>query len=425
MTPTPNTQTALAPASAAPAPAKRKEVSALLETNKAQFQRALGSAVPADFFMRVALTSINKSPLLAISTPESLMLSLMDCAQIRLVPDGILGEAYLVPFFNGKLKAYEAKLMIGYKGYIKLVRRNAEVRNIAAEVVYANDQFTCRYGTKRELTHEPLLAGERGAPIGAYAYIEYQSGGADFRFTEAAYIDRVMRSSQGWEKQESPWQVWWESMWCKTAIRQLVKTADLSPETREALNKDLDAGAIDISASVKAAQASAAESSLAREARELSAATPAALPEGQPAQENEAKPAAPTTPAPGQSQQAAAPKRGPGRPPKSAQQAAAPAAHTPPQVTEPASLPAATPPPAPPAPRIGSVPPPPPRRTAAPQPTAEELKAQNEALLREMGIGPKETGPSDQEEPPVEETAEAEPDATESTQAEDQNIFPE
>ena len=386
------TDTQQTPPQGAAVPAVRQEEKWLkvIESNKNEFQKALGSAIPVEFFNRVAITSIRKTPLLAQCSIPSLIGELMSCAQIQLTPDGVLGEAYLVPFYNSQLRGYEAKLMIGYKGVVKLIRRNNEVLNLTADIVRENDKFVYRKGTKRELSHEPLLKGDRGDWLGAYAYVEYTNGGSDFTFVEAQYIERVKASSKGSDKPDSPWNIWPEPQWCKTAIKQLTKIADISPQTREALAKDLDLGAIDVESTVSHATSVTEPTRLLRDEQAETEATAKA----------EAKKAEPEKP-----RAAAPPKVAPAPAP-------APAAKP-----APAPAPAATQQPAPPAPKPAAPPPKPPTKPPAPAAppaakkkptlvesplTAEDLARQNEEYMRQMGMAPAAAPAAPQQEIPEE-----------------------
>lgn len=294
----------------------------LLQKNKEGLQTALGKAVPVDYFNRVALTSIRKSPLLAVCTPQSLISELMTLAQLRLVLDTVLGEAYLVPFFNNKLQKYEATLMLGYRGMTKLVRRNHDVVNVTAEVVYEKDEFRFQKGTNRLLHHVPYIKdSDRGGWLGAYAFIAYKDGAEDFEFVPADYIMRVMASSKGSDKPDSPWQVWPESMWKKTAIKQLMKLADMSPEVRDQLEKeDMDSGSIDIGSTVVASEAEASKLVSKREQQSLPAPEPkerVVVPMEEPQQELMPVEPPPAKPTPAKKKAAPAPRPEPPPPAES------------------------------------------------------------------------------------------------------------
>ena len=275
---------------------------------------ALGRSIPVDYFLRVATTTIRKNPLVAQCTPMSVMACLMDLAQTKLCLDSFNQEAHLVPFWNNKAGCYEAQLMIGYRGYLKLLRKNVDLINVSSEVVYSRDKFIYRKGSGRALQHEPALTADRGEPIGAYAYFAYKDGGEDFEFIPSSYIERVKAAAHGTDKPDSPWNKWGEGMWKKTAIKQLTKLADISPQVEEALSKDLDYGAIDVEARIMPST-EVEPSKLTGPEQAPEPAKPAPAPA---ARQDRPAPAPTIVPKP---PPAAAPQpasRGPGRPPKPA-----------------------------------------------------------------------------------------------------------
>ncbi|MGW8179633.1 MAG: recombinase RecT, partial [bacterium] len=227
-------------------------VNAALIKQKGELSKVLGSKIPAEYFVRAAMTAMRKNPLIYQCTQTSLLQCLMDLAQIRLVPDSITGEAYLIPFQNKGI--YECQLMIGYQGYLKLVRQSNTVTNVYASVVYENDEFEISFGSDRRMHHKPLITGDRGAKLGAVAYVAYGGGdakGEDFTWVPAEYIERVKKQARGASSPSSPWAIWPEPMWAKTALKQLCKTANLSPDVREQVSRavDLDdASIIDVKA---------------------------------------------------------------------------------------------------------------------------------------------------------------------------------
>ena len=73
-------------------------VRGLLEKMKGQFEMALPKHVTPDRLIRVALTAVQNTPKLLECDRRSLLSAVMTCAQLGLEPDGVLGQAYLVPF---------------------------------------------------------------------------------------------------------------------------------------------------------------------------------------------------------------------------------------------------------------------------------------------------------------------------------------
>ena len=119
---------------------KPKNVKDLLEARMGEIQKVLPSVITPQQFLRLALNALQNTPHLMECTMQSFYGAIMQCAQLGLKPN-VNGEAYLIPFFNGKKKAYECQFLTGYKGLMLLARRSGEIASIDAQTVYENDTF--------------------------------------------------------------------------------------------------------------------------------------------------------------------------------------------------------------------------------------------------------------------------------------------
>ena len=83
---------------------KRKErvstVRGLLKSMAPQIEMALPAHMDPVRFLRIAMTSIQKTPKLLECTDVSFMGALIQAAQLGLEPDGTTGQAYLIPRMN-------------------------------------------------------------------------------------------------------------------------------------------------------------------------------------------------------------------------------------------------------------------------------------------------------------------------------------
>ncbi|OPY15027.1 MAG: recombination and repair protein RecT [Syntrophus sp. PtaB.Bin075] len=209
------------------------EIRTLLEKSRKQFEMALPKHLPADRLLRVAMTSIQRNPLLVKCTQTSLLACIMTCAQLGLEPDQFLGQAYLIPFKNNKKGGiYECQIIPGYRGYISLARRTGEVQTLSAQVVYENDEFSLCYGTEDKLEHRPAMNGDRGQAVGAYCVIKYKDGGYSFDFMSKGDIEKIRKRSKA--ANDGPWVTDWDEMAKKTVIRRHIKLAPLSIEFQTA-----------------------------------------------------------------------------------------------------------------------------------------------------------------------------------------------
>lgn len=225
-------------------PAKTATIRELLERSKNQIMMALPKHMDADRLMRVAMTSIQNTPKLLDCDPRSLIGAIIQSAQLGLEPDGVLGEAYLIPFKD------KVQFIVGFKGLISLARRSGEIKSLAAHVVYENDVFEFEYGLEEKLRHVPTFKN-RGEMIAVYAVAKLVDGGYATEVMSVEEVNSVRDGSQGYQmakryKKSSPWDDHYSEMARKTAIRRLSKYLPVSVEMMKAvvLDEQADAGVI-------------------------------------------------------------------------------------------------------------------------------------------------------------------------------------
>jgi len=216
-----------------PATQRAADIRGLLERSKKQLEMALPKHLTADRLLRVAMTSIQRTPKLLECTPQSLLACVMTCAQLGLEPDQFLGQAYLVPFRDTKKNIMICTLIPGYRGYIALARRSGEVQSVSAQVVYEKDEFELSYGIEDKLVHRPHINGDRGEPIGAFVVFKFKDGGYSFDFMSTEDIEKVRKRSKA--ASDGPWVTDWAEMAKKTVIKRHAKLAPLSVEFQKAV----------------------------------------------------------------------------------------------------------------------------------------------------------------------------------------------
>ena len=213
---------------------------------------ALPKWLSIDRLLRIVFTSTMKNPQLLDCTKESLLQSIMQCAQLGLEP--ILGRAYLIPYNNSKqingkwVKVLECQFQPGYQGLVDLARRSGEVKDVFAMVVYENDDFELEYGTNRRLVHKPYLGETPGEPIGAYTVWELSDGTKTFEFMPLHEIYKRRDKSQAYQyaisnpsnkkAQECPWVQWPEEQMKKTVVKHHAKLQPASIEIMQAVELD-------------------------------------------------------------------------------------------------------------------------------------------------------------------------------------------
>lgn len=223
--------------------AKRDNLAAYLEEKARYMNAALPKHMTPERLARVALTAISSSPRLLECTKESLALALIEAGQLGLEPNGVMGQAYLVPYYNGKLKRYEAQFQVGYRGLIDLARRSGQITKIEARVVRESDEFLYEYGLRPQLVHRPDPTSQ-GEMTHVYAIAWLRDADPIFEVMTREEVERIRRRSKAAES--GPWVTDYEAMARKTVVKRLAKYLPLSPEAEAAIEADnrRDAGQI-------------------------------------------------------------------------------------------------------------------------------------------------------------------------------------
>lgn len=215
-----------------------------IQAMESQFAMAMPKGMEAAQLVRDALTCLRQTPDLAKCTPSTVLGALMSCAQLGLRP-GVLGHAWVLPFYDGLSRSHKAQLVVGYKGYVDLAYRNPQVSSVIARTVYEGDTFDVDYGLEDRLVHKPSLSGERSKPIAHYAIFKTASGGR-------AFWVMTEDEMQAWKKRYAPkdrsnkivgpWVSDYEAMARKTCLLRLASWMPKSTELAYAMEVDNGVG---------------------------------------------------------------------------------------------------------------------------------------------------------------------------------------
>lgn len=191
-------------------------------------KRALPSVITPERFTRIAVSALSTTPKLQECHPMTFVGAMMTAAQLGLEPNTPLGQAYLIPFWNGKTKRLECQFQIGYKGMIDLAYRSGQISSIQAHVVYENDTFEYSFGLEPALKHIPAIK-DRGDPHAVYAVFKTKDGGYGY---DVMSWDDVIAHGQRYSKTygNGPWQTNPEEMAKKTVLKKVLKYAPLSSD---------------------------------------------------------------------------------------------------------------------------------------------------------------------------------------------------
>jgi recombination protein RecT len=211
-----------------------------LQKMTAEFSKALAGKITPERMARIVMTAAQTTPKLAECSRASFFGAVLQSCQLALEPNTPLGQAYLIPRWNGAKKRLECNFQIGYQGLLELAYRSAQYKRITSEVVYEGDEFFYEYGTDSYLRHKP--AGTNEKPVFVYALCELVNGGRMFKvWTWGAVMKHAEQFSESFDKSFSPWksnQESREAMARKTVLISLLKYAPKSAEVASAVNSD-------------------------------------------------------------------------------------------------------------------------------------------------------------------------------------------
>jgi len=203
----------------------------LLTKHEKQIQMALPREISVKRLIRVALTTMRKTPKLAECSAASLCGAVIQAAQLGLDVDSNLGHAYLVPY------GQECTLIVGYRGMLDLVRRSGEAASVEARAAYKGDAFEVDFGLVPKLLHRPCGETAPENLTHVYAIIRLRNGTVPlFDVMTKAEIEKIRSRSRA--KNSGPWITDYAEMAKKTVLRRLCKTAPMSVEVARAVGLD-------------------------------------------------------------------------------------------------------------------------------------------------------------------------------------------
>ena len=214
-----------------------------------EFRKAVAHVLPKhltpDRFVRIAIMAITRTPKLAECDQASFFGALMTLSQLGLEPDG--RRAHLIPFRNTKRNCMECQLIVDWKGLAELAMRSGMVSYLHADIVSDGDLF--EYDMGRVVKHVPwFLRRDESKPqdpgdvIAAYAFAEFKDGTRKAEVLSIREVEGIRARSKSADS--GPWVTDWSEMAKKTAFRRLSKWLPLSPEFRDAVDKDDEASGI-------------------------------------------------------------------------------------------------------------------------------------------------------------------------------------
>jgi recombination protein RecT len=209
---------------------------------KAQISKVMGGEKGQQFISSI-VSAVQTNPQLQECTNSSIVSGALLGASLNLTPSPQLGQFYLVPF-KDKNRGMVAQFVLGYHGIIQLAIRSGQYKKL--NVLAIKEGELIRFDPLNEEIEVNLIADEEqreNAPtIGYYAMFEYTNGFKKAIYWSRAKMERhALRYSAGYKAKKgfTFWEKDFDSMACKTMIRQLItKWGAMDTDLKKAVESD-------------------------------------------------------------------------------------------------------------------------------------------------------------------------------------------
>jgi recombination protein RecT len=214
------------------------------DNRRADLLRGLPRHIPVARFERNLVNLLMQNPKMMQYPAPYVFREVSKAAALGLLLDPHLGEAYIVPVWNGATKREEPQLRVGYRGIMKLGRQSGEIANLYPGEVCEFDFFDADEGTDKRLVHKPDYTKGRGNPVCYYAVVVYKDGTKDFDVMDIPQIHKIRDKSEGWKAfqagriKSTPWSSDEGEMCKKTVLKRLCKRVPQSPDLADAIAAD-------------------------------------------------------------------------------------------------------------------------------------------------------------------------------------------
>lgn len=192
-----------------------------------------------DKVLAAALFCVRANPSLADCEPVSFLQCVFTLARQGLMPAPTRGDAYLVPFrVKNRLVC---QTLLDYRGSLRLVRNSGEISSVSAGAVREGDTFDYRFGSRQFVDHK--YGDQRGTLTHAWCVIKTKDSGEYIAVLTADQVMKRKAASRSSGRSDSPWVLWEDDMWMKSAVHACVKLAPQSDELMSAFENDARAEA--------------------------------------------------------------------------------------------------------------------------------------------------------------------------------------
>lgn len=186
-----------------------------------QLQAVMPKGATPERLTQLAIATYKQTPKLAECSVQSILACCMKCAELNVEPNDILGNAYILPYFNNKTHRMEAQFQLGKNGMLELVRRSKQVTTIRTQCVYEGDDFDYwEDETGVHFSFKPNLDADHEVKNLKLVYMSchLKDGGFVFLQMSKKEIDEIKERSK--TSKSGPWVTDYAAMAEKTVIRR-------------------------------------------------------------------------------------------------------------------------------------------------------------------------------------------------------------
>lgn len=206
----------------------RNETEAALLSRRDRLLQIAPPGYPVDRTILVLARVVHQSDQLMRCDKASLLEAMMRMVELGLDPSPATGQAYIVAYGT------TATLIIGYRGWKKLVLDSGTVTGLDAQVVYEGEECNIVLGTDPTVQHVAAMK-PKGPPIGAYAVARFADGHKQVHVLRAEDIQKARAASRA---KGGPWANHFAAMVQKTAVLRIAKYLPETPLMRKAFEYD-------------------------------------------------------------------------------------------------------------------------------------------------------------------------------------------
>lgn len=200
-------------------------------------------------FISSVVSAVQTNKALQTCTNQSIFSAALLGESLQLTPSPQLGQYYMVPYENTKLRVNEAQFQIGYKGYIQLAIRSGQYRKIVVSDVRQGEVGFYNPITE-EFGMEPVLDMKKRQEltvVGYYGMFELTNGFRKELYWPKEHMEEHAKTySKGYAsdlRKHTSYTFWtknFDAMAKKTLIRQLIsKWGIMSIEMQKAYESDM------------------------------------------------------------------------------------------------------------------------------------------------------------------------------------------